>query len=184
MKLPALLLQLIIIQVTAQPVRLTQPTPLLKKQPLQNLHLVWLMLSSTTGHPPFLSRLTFLLLRIPKTGSENMAYIIKQLAKQNEFQQRRIGRNGRGPLTREQARKLEGELCSRSQPTIFDEHLHFLPTSPSCDNLISWITMVGKLVASKKKLIRTDVTFKMSDRREKELYDVHLYFICSGSRSS
>jgi len=45
-------------------------------------------------------------------------------------------------LTREQARKLEGKLCSRSQPTIFDEHLHFLPTSPSCHNLISWITMV------------------------------------------
>ena len=32
-------------------------------------------------------------------------------------------------------------MCTCKEPTIFDEHIHFLPTKP-CDNIISWITMV------------------------------------------
>jgi len=40
-------------------------------------------------------------------------------------------------------RRLEGSVCGKlSQPTIFDEHIHFLPTSESCRNPVSWITMV------------------------------------------
>jgi len=79
--------------------------------------------------------------RIPKTGSENMAFIIKQLSKRNKFKQRRFSRNGRGSLSAEQSRRLEKLLCGSKEPIIFDEHIHFLPTAP-CDNQVSWITMV------------------------------------------
>ena len=33
-------------------------------------------------------------------------------------------------------------MCTCEEPTIFDEHIHFLPTEP-CQNAISWITMVN-----------------------------------------
>ena len=93
----------------------------------------------------FFADWTFLPLRIPKTGSENMAFIIKKLSRQNNFNQKRFSRNGRGSLTEMELRRLEGSVCGKlSQPTIFDEHIHFLPTSESCRNPVSWITMVGK----------------------------------------
>ena len=140
-----ILLKLIIIQVRAPPpppVRPTQPPPAWTQPQLQNP--TWL--SSTTGWThPFLADWTFLQLRIPKTGSENMAFIIKKLSRQNNFNQKRFSRNGRGSLTEMELRRLEGSVCGKlSQPTIFDEHIHFLPTSESCRNPVSWITMVGK----------------------------------------
>ena len=45
--------------------------------------------------------------RIPKTGSENMAFIIKELSKQNDFKQKRFARNDRGPLTEAEASLLD-----------------------------------------------------------------------------
>ena len=78
-----------------------------------------------------------------------MAFIIEQLSKQNNFNQKRFTRHDRGSLTAEEERRLEGSLCGKIlEPTIFDEHIHFLPTPQSCSNPISWITMVGKIEAS------------------------------------
>ena len=83
--------------------------------------------------------------RIPKTGSENLAYLIKHLSERNNFNHKRYSRKGRGSLRPEQVKKMERRLCDSSTPTLTDGHTHFLPL-PRCSKTISWITMVCKFL--------------------------------------
>ena len=83
--------------------------------------------------------------RIPKTGSENLAYLIKHLSERNNFKHKRYSRKGRGSLRPEQVKRMERRLCDSRNPTLTDGHIHFLPL-PRCGKTISWITMVCKFV--------------------------------------
>merc|ERR1719266_2663312 len=76
--------------------------------------------------------------RIPKTGSENLAFLIKHLSLRNNFTHYRFGKTQPRHLNENEFLEEQRRVCDLPRPALTDRHLHHLGTI-QCP--VTWISM-------------------------------------------